>query len=124
LRWFRLWRTIGWLLVAAVVVASVAPAPTLPDVGIPDKTEHALTYFMLTLWFCGVYADRGHSLIGVVFFVLGALLEGIQALTATRSPEVADLIANTAGILAALALATAGLDRWCAMVESFLKPNR
>jgi len=124
LRWFRLWRTIGWLLVAATAVASLMPAAELPETHVSDKMEHALTYGVLTLWFTGVYQDRANAAIGVALFAFGALLECLQALTLTRSPEIADLIANTAGILGALALATAGLDRWCAMVESWLSSDR
>lgn len=50
-------------------------------------------------------------------------MECLQSLTATRFMDIADLAANVGGILVGLALAKAGLDRWCAMVESWLSAN-
>ncbi len=107
-----------------VAVASLSPVSALPDVGLSDKFEHGITYAILTLWFCGAYRNRSRYAIGVGVFALGASLEGLQALTATRSAELADLFANTAGILAALVLATAGLGNWCAKVESLAGADR
>ncbi|UCC15604.1 MAG: VanZ family protein [Gammaproteobacteria bacterium] len=83
-----------------------------------DKIWHAISYGILTLWFCGVYArDRVWS-IAISVFSLGLLLELAQSFTGTRFAEMADLFANLSGIIAALILARLGADRWCAMVES------
>lgn len=91
---------------------------------ISDKAGHLATYGVLTLWFCGVYPRRAALVVGVALFVLGVTLEGLQALTESRTPEAADLLANAAGVLIGLVLARAGLDRWCAMVESLLGANQ
>lgn len=100
------------------------PAPLLPDTGASDKTMHTITYGVLTLWFCGAYRHRRAMLTGLALFAFGAALEILQGATVTRTPDPADLLANSLGILAGLALALAGLDRWCAMVESLLTQDR
>lgn len=105
-------------------MVSLLPAQTLPAVGVSDKVEHALVYAFLTVWFRGAYPDRSGVLVGVGLFFLGAAMECLQGFAPTRSMDVADLAANVGGILVGLALAKAGLDRWCAMVESWLSANR
>lgn len=93
------------------------------DSGSSDKVWHAISYGVLTLWFCGVYARDRVWAIGIAAFCLGLLLELAQSFTATRYAETADLMANLSGIIAALLLARLGADRWCAMVESALSPT-
>ncbi len=115
-----MWRAAGWLLVGAIALTSLVPATTLPDIGVSDKVEHALTYAFLTLWFCGVYRGRKGTAVGLSLFAFGALLECLQAFTLTRSADFYDLIANGTGILVGLTLAKAGLESWCAKVESLL----
>lgn len=105
-------------------MVSLAPASSLPDTGLSDKLAHALTYGFLTLWFCGAYRGVSRTVIGVGLVTLGAALEGLQGLTESRMLEVNDLVANLAGILAGMALATAGVDRWCVMVETALDADR
>jgi len=110
--------------VAATALASLLPAQALPAVGLSDKVEHAFTYALLTLWFRGAYRDWPGPAVGFGLFLLGAVMECLQSLTMTRSMDVADLAANVGGILVGLVLAKAGLDRWCAMVESWLTADR
>lgn len=124
MRWAGLWHTLGWLLVAATAMLSLLPAQTLPAVGVSDKVEHALTYALLTVWFRGAYRQWSATVVGLGLFALGAAMEGLQGLTTTRSTDIADLAANVGGILCGLALAKAGLDHWCAMVESWLSADR
>ncbi|MDH4030465.1 MAG: VanZ family protein [Chromatiales bacterium] len=93
------------------------------DSGSSDKVWHAISYGALTLWFCGVYARDRVWAIGIAAFCLGLLLEVSQSFTETRYAEIADLMANLSGIIAALFMARMGADRWCAMVESALRPT-
>ena len=106
------------------VVASLVPTSSLPDVSFSDKLGHAVTYGGLTVWFCGIYPRRMAPRVAVALFLVGVAVEGMQSLTESRSPEMADLAANAAGILIGLALSRAGLDKWCAMVESLLGADR
>jgi len=124
LRWGGLWRSLGWLLVILVVTVSLVPASSLPDVDYSDKLSHAAIYGVLAVWFCGVYRRPAAPLVALVLFLVGAAVEGMQSLTESRSPEIADLAANAAGILIGMALSRAGMDRWCAMVESLLGADR
>lgn len=108
----------------ATIVASLAPADYLSAPDVSDKLGHGLTYATLTVWFAGIYERPAAPLIGVALLLLGVTLEGAQALTESRTPEGADLLANLTGIVIALVLARAGLDRWCAMVEHWLGAGR
>lgn len=100
------------------------PASSLPTLGFQDKVGHGLTYCLLTIWFCGVYPRRRGPVIALGLFGLGLAMEGLQAMTRSRTPEFYDVIANSTGILVGLALARAGLDNWCVKVEKFLVPGR
>ncbi|MEA2557731.1 MAG: hypothetical protein QOG88_1269 [Actinomycetota bacterium] len=84
-----------------------------------DKVGHALAYFATSLSFLfaavwrprrgdGRYVRRAMWVpVGAVAF--GALIEVLQGLTPTRSPEIGDILAEAAG--AGLALAVHGLVR-------------
>ena len=100
---------------------SLVPASDLPDVGISDKFGHAIAYGVLTLWFAGAYRHSPLAVIAAMSFVLGTILEGVQAITETRAPETGDLVANLAGIVVAAGLAAAGCRQWCAIVEDYLR---
>jgi VanZ family protein len=49
--------------------------------------------------------------------VLGAALEVLQGMTPTRTPDFADLAADTLGVLVGLALSTTVLHGWCQRIE-------
>jgi VanZ family protein len=99
LRWLNLWLTTGWLLIAAVVYLSLTPAPPKMEVPVGDKIGHVLAYSVLMFWFSQIYyAARSRALIAVGFVLLGITLEFLQGLGGERQFEVADMIANTAGV--------------------------
>ncbi len=103
-------------LIAAVLVIfwlSITPHPPVPQTGLLswDKIQHALAYAVLTL-------IAGWALLplvrpslrawkfGLIFTLLyGGLIEVLQAyLTSARSGEMADMLANSLGGLAAYGL--------------------
>lgn len=92
----RLWRSIGWGLVALVVVLSLIPAPQLPDVGVSDKFEHLLAYAVLMAWFGQTHGARLLPFLGLVF--MGAALEVLQGMTGYREMSAYDQIANMLGV--------------------------
>ncbi len=97
----RLWHTLGWLMVAAVIVLSVAPeVPSVVDVPGSDKVDHVVAYMSLMFWFCQLHGERRRWLwLGVGLFGLGVCLELVQGLLAFRTASLTDALANGCGIL-------------------------
>jgi hypothetical protein len=109
---------IGWVLIAAIVIGSLMPAGI--DVGfrMSDKVRHMLGYFVLMVYFAGIYPRERHPLLALAFFLLGASLEVLQgALTASRQMDPADLAANTLGVALAFFAARLGLGEWARRID-------
>lgn len=100
----RIQVTIGWLMVAAIVLFSLMPeVPSVDGYTLNDKLAHFAAYGFVMAWFARLYRSPGARVGYAVFFIaLGAVLELLQTLTPTRSFEVADLIADTAGVVVGL----------------------
>jgi VanZ family protein len=90
----------GWLLAAAIVVLSLAPQP--PDLDVPhgDKLGHFAAYSLLSFWFCWLYPARRSRLAYVAGWIaMGVALEFAQGATGYRHFELADMAANSLGVL-------------------------
>jgi VanZ family protein len=97
----------GWLYAAAIVFLSLTPRPPQIDVEYGDKLGHLLAYGLLMFWFCFLYRSRDARLAyGIGWIAMGVALEFAQRATGYRSFEVADMIANSLGVLLAWGLAT------------------
>ncbi len=128
LRLTKLWLSIGWSLVIAVIVLSLIPPPPPDDyslLGLPfqlphgDKVGHIVTYFILMGWFIQIYHTpqrRWHYMIGFLF--LGIFLEILQGLGGTRTADWRDVIANSVGILIAWQLAKTSFAHILVYLES------
>jgi VanZ family protein len=108
-----------WALTAACVAATlwfsfVAPPPGANLFTGADKVGHAVAYFATTLsflfaavWRPGKRVDRSARL-GVWFALAaiagGAVIEILQGMTATRSAQALDLVAEAIGTGAAVAV--------------------
>lgn len=108
-RYQKLWLTIGYALVTLVIYLSVSSNP--PDSGIEwshfDKVLHALSYFMVMVWFAQIYHVKKPRIIcAILLVVLGMLLEYVQSFDPARTAEFADIVANTAGVMLALIVTT------------------
>ncbi len=99
LRGFRWWLGLGWLFVLAVVYVSLTPAPPTLGVEGEDKLGHFLSYLLLILWFTQLYMRRAHLWWAFGLIGLGVGLEFAQGMTAYRSFEYADMLANSSGVL-------------------------
>lgn len=118
LAWRGAWIGGAVALLLAIVVGSLLPGPVVAVVGTWDKLEHAVAYGVLTLWLAGLFPPARCLRAGLASFAAGVVVELLQAiLTVSRVAEAADLLANGAGILVALALAAAGLGGWAQRVE-------
>ncbi|MGF1614763.1 MAG: VanZ family protein [Gammaproteobacteria bacterium] len=124
LRYFSLWLGIGWLLIATVLFASLAPSGVPTITPHSDKVGHFLAYFSLTLWFAQLYRTRPRMAWAIGFVVMGALLECLQALTSHRVFSLADMAANTAGVLAGWALSSLAGINFLLWFELWLEKSR
>lgn len=121
LRYPRLWWLLGWLLVVAVVVGSLLPSQAIAGVeAIGDKFLHALAYFVMMLWFAGLYPRERHVWIAAGLLVLGTALDVLQGATETRTFDLRDIAADACGILLGLLLARFLLAGWCLKLERLL----
>lgn len=102
----RLWAGLWCAAIAAVVVASLAPPAPMPPVEGGDKIGHFLAYAALAAGAVQLYA-RWPSLLGagLGLVLMGTGLEWAQeAFTGSRQMERADMLANTLGVIAGLAV--------------------
>jgi VanZ family protein len=86
-------------MVAAIVFGSVMHSP--PSLGFEqsDKLEHIGSYGLVMFWFCQLYAARRARLAYALGFVaLGVALEFVQGWLGYRDFELADMLADTAGV--------------------------
>lgn len=91
---------LGWLMVVTVFLLSLLPL-SLPqgDISGSDKVGHYLAYFLLTFWFLHLYEKPLYVVLA--FMMMGVVIEWLQSLTGYRYYEIADIIANSAGVLSA-----------------------
>lgn len=108
LRWPRLWRALGAVLVLALVVVCLIPEPPDPvPMRQSDKLYHVAGYALLAGWSVQLFAPPALWPRLLALLVLGVALEGVQALLPWRSADVLDAVANAAGVgLGALLAAT------------------
>ncbi|HUQ74878.1 MAG TPA: VanZ family protein [Burkholderiales bacterium] len=73
--------------------------PHPPDVGASDKLSHFAAYGTLMFWFAFLYRrTRTRALYAAGFIAMGVAIEFLQGFTG-RHFEVADMFANTLGVL-------------------------
>jgi VanZ family protein len=90
--------------VAVLLYLTQAPSEDLPHESLWDKAEHAIAWFVLTAIGL-VFWPRRPGRIAAFAFAFGALVEILQSsLPFGRDGDVRDLVADSAGILAALAI--------------------
>jgi len=103
LKFRLLWLFIGYVLVAIVTFLSLTSNPIDTGLQFPyeDKMYHAFAYFTLMAWFAQIYHGRTQRyLIAIVFIVMGCSFEYLQSLDVNRYAELADIVANSLGVLA------------------------
>jgi VanZ family protein len=123
LRYRKLWLIIGYMLIALVIFLSLTSSPVRINTHLPyqDKLFHALAYFSLTFWFMQIYHIRHHVFRWIMFFLcLGLLMEYLQGFEPERYSEVGDMVANTLGVAAALALSRTQLRFMLARLERYI----
>lgn len=116
LKYKLLWLSIGYLMVVFVIYSSLSTSQVVQEISLSDKLMHVLGYFVLMGWFMQIYHGRRAGFrLASVFIAMGVLLEFLQDLGGVRYFEVADMLANTLGVLLAWALSytpVAGILLW------------
>ena len=123
LRYRKLWLIIGYMLIVLVIFLSLTSAPVDIDTDLPyqDKLFHFLAYFSLTLWFIQIYHVRQHVVWGAIFFLcLGAMMEYLQGFDANRYSEMADMLANSLGVMAGVGLSMTPLRYTLVKLERYI----
>jgi VanZ family protein len=123
LRHRTLWLVVGYLLIALVIYLSLSSSPVEIDTDLPyqDKLFHFIAYFVLTFWFLQIYHIRHHVIVLVVlFFCLGMTMEYLQGFDTNRYSEVADMIANSLGVMAGVGLSLTPLRYTLMKVERYI----
>ena len=91
---------LGWGWAAAIVWLSLTPSPPQVNVAYGDKLGHFGAYGLLMFWFALLYpgwATRARYMTG--FIAMGVGLEFLQGHLGYRILDIADMVANTIGVL-------------------------
>lgn len=100
-------------LAAFIAWSSLAASPPVSAPSLSDKLQHFVAYLALMLLASGIATPGRLWTAALGCFLLGGSLEIAQArLTETRVAEWGDLVANTAGIVAAWAIAGGSRAGW------------
>jgi VanZ family protein len=122
LRYPYVWLSLGWVLVIGVILGSLLPGPVIQEItpAVNDKIEHFSAYFVLMMWFGGLYPRAKHLRVAGALLFLGAALDVLQGVaTTTRDFELLDIAADAVGIFVALVLSFSLLEGWCQKLERF-----
>jgi VanZ family protein len=107
-------------MAAAVVVLSLIPLE-VDLVENEDKLAHFVAYGSLAFWFGMLVEGRGRQFGAALgFAAMGVMLEFLQGLTAYRTFEVADMVANALGAALGWGLAQTPLRNAIEWVERLI----
>jgi VanZ family protein len=115
------WLMTGYALVGLVVYLSMTSSPVKLNFGFmyQDKVFHALAYFALMFWFAQIYHEKiQRRMLVLIFLLQGLLMEYLQSMDSARTAELADMLANTAGVILAFVLTRRTLGRILIKIES------
>jgi VanZ family protein len=122
LQYRTIWLAGGILLVLAVILGSVAPSVRAPLGN--DKLTHLTAYLALAVWFGGVYRPARYPWVAAALLALGGGIELVQGMLSYRSMEIADMVANSIGVIAGILLSWILLGSWCQWIEARLPGSR
>ena len=118
----RAWLSLWWLAIAVVLAASLAPPRALPPMADgSDKLYHLLGYFVLAAAAVQLFR-RGAGLwwVAAGLVLMGIAVEWAQgALTAQRSADPLDALANVVGVALGVALAFTPARHWLQRLEQW-----
>lgn len=124
LHYRNIWLTLSWAWLLVIIILSLITIPTSVEFSVPyiDKVEHTVSYFILMFLFSQCYSQVTTRLMyAFVFICIGILLEYLQSLTVTRQFEIADMVANSSGVVLGVLLSDSGLRHIISFVDNRIK---
>ena len=119
LRFGLVWQAVGWAMVALVIWLSLTPHPPQPPALLSwDKADHLLAYAALMFWYAQSFAR--HWRWPLFLCLLGFALEVLQGLSAFRTFDLYDMVANLLGVALGLVLAMTPLGNMLTVVDRLL----
>lgn len=121
-QWYRLWISIGWALITLIVYLSLTVSPPeILEFAFADKLKHLFAYSVLMGWFTQLYPSlKARRVWALALFLLGVAVEFIQGWSGYRFFDVADMAANSLGVLLGWWLSTKWLAGSLLRVDSVL----
>lgn len=121
LRLGRWWWGIGWLgLLLASWLMLMPDPPATVSVQYADKVEHVVGFFVLFFWFAQLLVRSRHAALFMALLVYGIVIEVTQGLGGVRQMELADVLADSAGLLLAWAVTAGRAGELLLVVENWL----
>ena len=132
LRFKRRWQIASLLLLLGVLVAALTPVVWFWDDRIGglrwfdnvDKWLHGMTFFVLAVWFTGMFSRGRYVYVAIGLLLFGVVIEGCQYMVAYRTADWTDAGANAAGILLGMTLALVATGGWCERIEDYWTANK
>ncbi len=128
LRHLMHWQRISLIILVFVLAAALMPAVWLFDskasalhwFGGIDKWLHGITFFVLSIWFTGLYRKSAYWMVGSGLLLFGLAIEACQRMVGYRTADWLDVGADAAGIVLGLLIGLAGVGGWCLRIEERL----
>lgn len=118
LRHARIWFVSALLLLGFALSIALRPVPRKAlDFTYSDKLEHALAFMGFMVIFSGLVRSEYWRFVFIALLIYGAGIEVLQLGVPSRSAEWADLLADTAGLLAGAYIARRWAADWCLWLE-------
>ena len=109
---------MAYAMLGLVALFSLLPSP---DIGTSDKVLHFTTYCSLSAGFTTLVRFNHQLLwVAVGLILYGILIEFLQNLTGYRYMEVADMLANSAGVFCGLLFRLTPVPVWFRQFENRL----
>ena len=118
----KLWLALGICYIAFIIVGSLIKVPDI-ETGMShsDKVIHFFLYFILVGWFIQLYKKLSTRIIILcAALALGLLMETLQGLTAYRSFDLIDQLANSIGALSAFLLAATRFNSLLSSIDCWI----
>ena len=118
----KLWLALGICYIAFIIVGSLIKVPDI-ETGMShsDKVIHFFLYFILVGWFIQLYKKLSTRIIILcAALALGLLMETLQGLTAYRSFDLIDQLANSIGALSAFLLAATRFNSLLSSIDYWI----